>query len=99
MANDLDPATAEALTELSVQIQELTGLVEAQRFLIEDLYALGFTDADAFGRHAEYLLSLPASGAAPNTDPRLIELRREARERHLHRTLESVKHRISDRGG
>lgn len=93
------PPLHEILNGYTRTIEQLVGMVEAQRLMIEDLYAHVHTDAAEFSRHADELTSLPEYGSAPDVDPELLELRRSAREHHLSRALRSAADRIERRHG
>lgn len=95
----VDPELIEIINNNTRTIEQLTGMVEAQRFMIEDLYAHIHTDADEFRRHAEALKTLHEHGQAPGLDGELLELRRSTRENHLSRALQSAADRIKSRHG
>jgi len=79
-------------------IEQLTGILETQRLMIEDLYAHIYTNADSFRSHAENLASLPAHGhASLDIDPELLEVRRAASKDHLSRAMRSAAERIERR--
>lgn len=92
-----DPQLIEIINNHTRTIEQLTGIIEAQRLMIEDLYAQVHTDADVFRQHAEELMSLPERGQTPGVDAELLELRRETRENHLSRALQSAADRIARR--
>ena len=95
----IDPKLIEIINNNTRTIEQLAGMVEAQRLMIEDLYAQTHTDADEFQQRAEELMSLPERGQAPELDGELLELRRSAREDHLSRALRSTADRIGRRHG
>lgn len=94
-----DPELIEIINNHTRTIEQLTGIIEAQRLMIEDIYAHVQTNSDDFRRHAEVLMSLPPHGQAPGVDAELLELRRAAREDHLSRALQSAAGRIERRHG
>lgn len=91
------PQLQEILNNHQQTIQKIAGMIEAQRFMIEDLYAHIYSDAALFAHHAEALKQLPTHGAAPGTAPELLELRAAARQEHLVRALDSAAARIKRR--
>lgn len=93
----IDPQLIEIINNHTRTIEQLTGVIEAQRLMIEDLYAQTHSDADLFRQHAKALTSLPERGHAHGVDDELLALRREARENHLSRALQSAADRIEHR--
>lgn len=93
------PQLHEILNGFTGNMEQVAGMIEAQRLLIEDLYAFIMPDATAFRQHAEILKSAIPSGAADETHPQMMELRNAARQAHLSSILESVARRIEFRGG
>lgn len=97
MSDEHSAPLRETLNEHAVGMQVLAGMIEAQRLLIEDLYAHLYNDPASFERHAEQLPHPSQSGAAPGVDEALLEARRNAREAHLRRFVEATEDRIASR--